>query len=304
VLTRRALLVGLSAGACVPLRHALAHTTPVYVASQHWLNHPRWCVFWGLALPHNTSAVWRDLIRNTPLTWTSVAGTPTSTSGVSPVTKRRGGFGEARCDGTNDHGLLADAPDLSPTLGGGVDGPFSVTFWANITNIAATQGLCSKWTNDGTNAEWLIFTDSSSLYWVSYAAAADGSRGRGMTLTSGAHQATWLHIACTYTGSETDAGFKMYVNAVQTDSFDAGFGTYSGNTNGNHPVRVGSYNAGNYCAGIFDDIRIYRRELVPNEVRLLWTDSLLGYPTLLAQRPLEGKAVAAAPSTRRRSILW
>lgn len=233
-----------------------------------------------------------NLMDNKVGTLTGMANSPSLTSGWGP-TRRPGGFGELRCDGTNDYVSIADSP-LFTFGAGGVDRPFSVSCCLWMTSIAATQGLLCKWTTYLTANEWIVYTANSELLFELYG-TTDPIIGRKSTLTTGAHQSQWLSLVATYTGSGTMAGVALFLNGRRvdtTDSVTAG-GSYLGQADTTAAVQVGAYGgAANFLNGKVDDIRIYKRALSPGEVLVLYQNQQQGYPGVLNRIPLFGRAPA------------
>ena len=167
-------------------------------------------------------------------------------------------------NGTNDRVSCADATDLSPT-NGTQDTAFSVTLWAYITNLTTYQVLLGKGLSG--NIEWFVLIDSGSFYTQIYTPDASGLIGRLFTLSAGAHQNQWIHIAWTYNGNEANNGHKIYVNAVQVDTADGGSGTHTGNVNGPNVLEIGNYDTNTApFAGRMDELKIFTRELTQGDV--------------------------------------
>jgi hypothetical protein len=91
-------------------------------------------------------------------------------------------------------------------------------------------------------------------------------------------QGTLMHIAATYSGSGTNAGLKLYINGTRVDTADAGTGTYTSMTAGTEGVTLGFFDTGNFAAyftGRLDEVKIYRRELTPEDVNADWAGAVV-----------------------------
>jgi hypothetical protein len=222
----------------------------------------------------------------TATTADSTANGHTATLVNSPgwVTGKIGAFALS-FNGTTQRVTVPDQANLSFTAGGGVDTAFSLGAWLNITAIATQQGLLAK--NSGSGAEWLLFTSGSNLFLNLYNNAGSNI-GRFGALTTGAHQAQWICLTATYSGSKTAAGIKLYINGTQMDTGNNNSGTYTGQVDTAAVVEFGAYNVGtNLYAGSMDEVRIWRRELSAADV-----SEFCAYTG------------AAAPTRRRRAILY
>jgi hypothetical protein len=178
---------------------------------------------------------------------------------------------------------VADAADLSFSPGG-VDSPFSITLWTNITDITAFQTLIAKYSAASEPAEWRIITATSKVFFLCSDSSDTTSIGRSAPLTTGAHQGAWIHLAATYSGSETNAGIKVYINGTQVDTTDEGAPTYTGMTEGAEPVTIGYVNASGpqtFFTGRLDEVKIFRRELTQNDVTEDWQ---FGVATLVKRK--------------------
>lgn len=167
-------------------------------------------------------------------------------------------------DGVNDRMRCAYAADFSPT-NGTTDVPYSLTLWVYLNDITTGEGnIVGR--NQAGNLEYQLWISASTLYMQFYDTTT-ATIGRSAPLTTGAHQAQWIHLAATYSGSATHAGIKIYINGAQADTADAGSGTYAKVTDGGIQTEFGIYNgtAGPLSARM-DELKIFRRELSASDV--------------------------------------
>lgn len=167
-------------------------------------------------------------------------------------------------NGVDDRVRTISANDLSPTNGAGQDTPFTITVWLRITSTAATQRVIAKY---NTVPEWYLSISGNTLY-MQYFSGGDGGTyiGRSAPLST---TATWIHVATTYSGSETAAGIKLYVNGVRVDDTDANVGTYTGVTRGADNMDIGTFlNTGGNdpYGGRMDELKIFTRELTAADI--------------------------------------
>ena len=75
----------------------------------------------------------------------------------------------------------------------------------------------------------------------------------------------WYHVALTYNGSGKAAGVALYLNGVRLDT-DVVRDALNGTCATDAPLRVGSKTLGKPFVGQLDDLRLYNRELTPQQV--------------------------------------
>ena len=182
-------------------------------------------------------------------------------------------------DGVDDYVDLGNSTDFSFS-DGNTDEPFSLSTWVKMDDNSIFRML-SKDNGTGSNREWLLATDSGgnlNIYLI------DGGQFRGREYTTPLPENEWLHISATYDGSggaNFRLGLKLYVNGVQVDNADFGFGGYVAMDVTTNNVYIGRY-ATSYADGKFADVRIYDDELTSSEVLELYngtniTTNLIGH---------------------------
>jgi hypothetical protein len=139
-----------------------------------------------------------------------------------------------KVDSTDDYIWFNPSDDYSFN-GSGSDVPFSMDFWVNVPSSTNPSFLLTKsdWCWDGSNMvgcdqEWYAYVVSKLPGIQLYDADGDYiGRRSATTLTAN----TWTHVAYTYDGSGTSAGFKIYINGTEASSYtvDAS-GTYNNTT--------------------------------------------------------------------------
>ena len=77
------------------------------------------------------------------------------------------------------------------------------------------------------------------------------------------------HIICTYDGSGTSAGMKIYINGVDSGATDTSSGVYAGMENTAEAFQIGQ-RGGLEWNGLIDFVSLYNRDLIPAEIFLLY----------------------------------
>jgi len=181
-------------------------------------------------------------------------------------------------DGSNDRCVIGDDDIFSFTTGG-VDEPFSFSLWAKISGSGSNQGLIGK--DAATGVEYIIALDSSDkvlfrLY------DADTTNNYIQVLTDAAlATGTWIHIVCTYDGSETQGGLTIYTNGVAPGQTASTTGSY---THGmDNTIAALSYAVWDrdrsFFGGHLDELSCWDIELSAAQVTSLYNS---GKPTDLA----------------------
>ena len=255
--------------------------------------HPlaRGLLAWWRNVPHaQGNTTWRDITGRYPATLTSMATPPTATSGPGR-TRRRGGWAQMNCDGTNDYATAGDIArmDSQPAL--------SVAVWAQITDVTVdSQTLVGKYDTGGAEGLFLQTLGGSDLGF--------GFRG-GSYLTTNTNilaglNGVWVHVATTFDASTSTDRHNIYVNGrlaavtlsgSPNEIADTGASTTS--------LDIGRNNAlGRYLTGAVDDVMVYTRSLRRGEIDLLYQQSRLFHPQLLRRIAPTARAPAAGQAAR------
>lgn len=82
---------------------------------------------------------------------------------------------------------------------------------------------------------------------------------------------TWTHIACTWNGSNSGSGIRIYVNGVEVATSNNSSGTFTGASVAPATIVVGDRpSSGNGFHGLIDDARFYDRMLNPDQIAALY----------------------------------
>jgi hypothetical protein len=201
---------------------------------------------------------------------------------IGGVRKVAGKLGQAlkfdgRASAIGSYASLPDSNSFSFTDGVN-DLPFSMGAWVNANAFDGDGGVNWIVTKDGYrdgswNREVSLFTYNGGIalnIWK-----LSGSAKIGRVASAVLQRARWYYVVVTYDGSKTEAGIKIYVNGVQSDDTSGSSGTYTGMTNGDRKLFIGSWDypgSPPTCDwnGSLDDVRIYNRALTAAEVSQLY----------------------------------
>lgn len=149
---------------------------------------------------------------------------------------------------------------------------FSVSFWVNPNNLAATRCLISKCSNDanvyGYNIQHLV--TSGSLQVQMRATGANTVHGFTTALTAG----TWQHIVMTYSGGSNINGARMYRNAVIGDT--PASAALSGTFTNTAEFVIGARNTAFPFSGNIDEVSVWNKALSQTEVTELYNSGQPG----------------------------
>jgi hypothetical protein len=118
---------------------------------------------------------------------------------------------------------------------------------------------------------WDIWSESGGRIAAHFISTWSGDAIKVRSTTSGLDDNEWHHCVITYDGSSDASGFNIYIDGLE-ESVEVVVNSLSGSTLSLNPVYIGRRDSGassNYTAS---DIRIYRREISPIEVNLLYNE--------------------------------
>jgi len=181
-----------------------------------------------------------------------------------------------KIDGSSGYVSIPDSSSL--VFGtGGTDRPFSVSTWVKPLNNAGYAVAIGKEPyvqlgfGDDPTREWqLISWTDGNIYFACYGNTGVNRitrYGPNSKLTPG----KWHNVVATYTGSNTSAGLKIFIDGVRMDTSADDHGNYTGMPNSSNPVTIGLANLQELNAnGSMDDVRIYNRVLSTSEIQQLF----------------------------------
>ena len=148
------------------------------------------------------------------------------------------------------------------------DLPFSVSMWLKQTTQTGSQWIINKRTSPSSSGEWQIATTGGG-YPIIQLIEQDNSSVLGKESTTILVASTWTHVVCTYDGSGTEAGLKIYQSgsAVGLSSQSAGAYTHMLKTSAPLAIATQGWSLGSSgFIGSIDDVRIYNRAMSAAEI--------------------------------------
>ena len=131
--------------------------------------------------------------------------------------------------------------------------PFTVEFWARLTNTSATNVFFGKgggiagW-NSSNGHQYTMFTESSTLYFQWWTSGTSPNTISASLSSLGWSANTWYHVAIAFDGTTTE----VYFNGSRFGTSTAAYNEPSSAT----VFRVGANAAGYSVYGYMDDFRI------------------------------------------------
>lgn len=179
----------------------------------------------------------------------------------------------SRLDGINDHIAFGNALDA---IGASSDDPISFSVWVKVSTWNQRGTVLSRYTANA-QREYLILIFDNILY-LNFYVGTSAYIGRSAP-ASGFPTGSWVHIVCTYDGSETNAGCKIYVNNSQVDNANVSAGTYTGMANVATAFQIGRRINELFFSGDVDEVGVWQRELTTAEISELYNSGAgLAYP--------------------------
>lgn len=165
-------------------------------------------------------------------------------------------------NGSSDLISIPDSPVL--TFNGTTDQPFSIETLVFPTVATSSGHIIAKGTG-ALNGEYMIFLDTTlgRIYWR----LLDDGAARLSVYTGNLVSTlnTWYHILCTYDGSMSIAGLRVYLNGIERTTTNNSSGTYGGMKDTTYVVELGRKASGNYFPGIIKLIAVTGKVFNPVE---------------------------------------
>lgn len=195
----------------------------------------------------------------------------TLTGGVTSVPKRDGPALDL--DGTDGYIAVPDHPDFTPAAN-----PFSIS--ANIYMHNATSFVIATKGDYNVDGEWWFEVDSGKkLRFILFdESVASCFIGRKYDTIATAYQNQWIHLVETYDGGGVSAGVKLYLNGLRVDDIDeeSNAGSFVAVENLSGEMRIGRRTT-SYSDGLMNDVMLWRREVSPTEIELLYRYPYYGF---------------------------
>jgi hypothetical protein len=168
-------------------------------------------------------------------------------------------------NGINQFVEVADADDLS--FGDGVtDQPFSFSIWVYLDRVT---GSANKMFFNKNGEYRLRMNQNGRIFFELLTNSSNRLSARYIDVAG--DLSTWLHIVCTYDGSKTKPGMKIYINNSEVVTGNASAGTYTGMTNGTGTLK---FMGSDYIDGNANHFSVIGKELSAAEVTELYNGGL------------------------------
>lgn len=178
---------------------------------------------------------------------------------ISGATASPGVVGQAVAfDGVNDYIAVPDSPELR------LGGAYTIAAWVNAKGGYSTGSIVSK--RDFVAGSYRFRLDSDRIRWHGHYGGTTRTFDYGVNLQDG----SWHYIVVTAEDEVDRVRITIYLDGVVGNS-----GTVPGLITGNtSPVDIGSLSGSQQqYRGLIDDVRIYNRALLPEEIHGLYTST-------------------------------
>jgi hypothetical protein len=199
--------------------------------------------------------------------------TSTQTVGITSALAQVSNVYSMEFDGANDYIDLGDSDDFS-FGNGATDSPFSISAWINMDD--ATRFRIANKFNSSSNNEYIFTTSASDELGLNlYDESSGGRIGKKYNTALTSYQGQWIHVACTYDGTSSSSGIKLYLNGSKVDNINSNSGSYTAMENTIQPLFIGQQ-AGTYANGKIDEVGIFNVELTAQEVQDIYNATTTG----------------------------
>jgi len=153
-------------------------------------------------------------------------------------------------------------------INGAVDSGFSISAWIKMDDATRFR-IANKYKNPG-DKEYIFTISGSDLLGINiYDNNEGGYIGRKYNTALTSFQGQWIHVACTYDGTGSSSGIKLYLNGLKVDNIDNNSGTYIKMRNTSEPFLIGQQD-GTYADGKMDELGVFNRELTAAQIKLIY----------------------------------
>jgi hypothetical protein len=202
---------------------------------------------------------------NSSTTWKDISGNANNGTLVNGPTFNSGNGGAIVFDGSDDYVNLGINPSCYSPTG------FTIDSWVKLTNNAGINPILAIYNSATITSgnEYIFGTTNSRLYGWVYDLTNVAYRGRYVTSTSFIANNTWCNLHMVYDGGTANSSVKLYINGVQRDAVDFGFGTFVSIRNTSSPMAIGVRNSGlgnGTLNGSMASLKYYTRALSAQEI--------------------------------------
>ena len=141
-------------------------------------------------------------------------------------------------NGTDEYITISDSDDLS--FGDGTDdNPFTIEFWYDADVAGGNRGLILKGASLSSYEYYINTNIINTFYFVINDKSAGAQILQSLSIPS--PPMTDTYIKCTYDGSGTAGGMKVYFDDVLQSTTPASFGAYTAMENSTDPLTIGKF---------------------------------------------------------------
>ena len=165
------------------------------------------------------------------------------TDDVNPQNTRVDSIFKGRCynfDGVDDYIRIDDADVLSVVnQDASKDTSMTICVWLKL-DILNEQRIAAK--TSGSAKQWIFGTGGSQNLSLIIYEPPGPDYIRAFKNDISEYQNKWAHYACTYDGSRLSSGIEVFINADFASDGKDEYGDFSGSSNQNYPLNIGTYN--------------------------------------------------------------
>lgn len=163
------------------------------------------------------------------------------------------------------------------TFGDGTtDSPFSISSWIRFNSVGSgNTGIIGKDSNSS-DREYQIYMTANNLRFRLYDDSTGGSITKQLSVLPNASE--WYHLCCTYDGSGSNTGMKIYLNSAVPASSSSANGSYTAMENTASPFTIGRV-ANADVNGNMDEVSLFDIELSAAQIVAIYNG---GSPTNIA----------------------
>ena len=163
------------------------------------------------------------------------------------------------------------------TFGDGTtDSPFSISSWIRFNSVGSgNTGIIGKDSNSS-DREYQIYMTANNLRFRLYDESTGGSITKQLSDLPNASE--WYHLCCTYDGSGSNTGMKIYLNSAVPASSSSANGSYTAMENTASPLTIGRV-ANADVNGNMDEVALFDIELSAAQIVAIYNG---GSPTNIA----------------------
>jgi len=185
---------------------------------------------------------------------------------ATDVTYSTGQFGQAAVFNGSSSRIIVE--DSTANAFGFANYTGTASAWVNIDSFSSENPILSKRdTGQPGNRQWMLLVDTSkNINFFIYNTDANQQTVTSSTVLN-ANQ--WYHIAVTLTTSDV----KIYINGVEDTTASSTYSTIQNDGADLQIGRRGTNTGHNYFDGKIDQVRIFNREITPEEVSTLYNET-------------------------------